>query len=315
MNLVSNIALNPGRIENGERKPYSCAVFSLEMTKEQLVQRMIASVSGVSLERIGKGKMDSADWKKIIQARTALAQTKIFIDDTSLIKPIQIMEKCIRLRNQYGLDVVMIDYLQLMSSDGDAESRQNEVAAITRYLKIMAKELAVPVILLSQLSRKVENRPDKTPMLSDLRESGAIEQDADIVMFIHREKDVDNPTDDAEIIIAKHRNGALGRVKLKYKAECTLFHDDPADRNVAYEQSLNVPPPYVGKAGVAGDTAAESAAETVTDYLADSEDPFGAGDGDRACGYREDPPIVEHYGADNYGDDTAVDEDELGDVF
>lgn len=248
MNMVTNIALQkPVRTSDGKSERYVCAVFSLEMNKEQLTQRMMASVAGVSLEKINKGNLDAKDWKKLAEAKTALNSARIFIDDTSMIRPIQIMEKCQRLRGQEGhLDVIMIDYLQLLMSDRASESRQNEVAEITRYIKIMAKELNVPVVLLSQLSRKVESRQDKTPILSDLRESGAIEQDADIVMFIHRDKDVDHPTEKAEIIIAKHRNGALARIPMKWLGEFTRFVDDDTRGEGAFD-ATHEPPPQTNK--------------------------------------------------------------------
>lgn len=239
MNIISNIALSH---QTGGKR-YSCAVFSLEMTREQLTQRLLCSVAGVSMSKASKGMLSNADFKQITVARKKLADSDIYIDDTSLIKPMQIMEKCIRLKNERGLDVVMIDYLQLLTSDSRRnENRQTEISEITRYLKIMAKELNVPILLLSQLSRKVEERTDKTPMLSDLRESGAIEQDADIVMFIHRSLNTDNSAinnrENVEIVFAKHRNGELGRVPLRWEGECVRFQDDLTDPNTATAMRL-----------------------------------------------------------------------------
>lgn len=223
MNIVENIAL----------KGYSCAVFSLEMSKEQLVQRMLCSVAGVNMENMVKGKMQKSEWLKVAKAREMLNNASIYIDESSMISPEEILSKCRRIKRKFGLDFVMIDYIQLMESKGRKEdNRQQEISTISRKLKILAKEINVPVLALSQLSRAVESEK-RRPQLSDLRESGAIEQDADIVMFIHRpdmgksaEKDLAAgkvQKNVAEIIIAKHRNGATGLVKLYFKGECTKF--------------------------------------------------------------------------------------------
>ncbi len=223
MNLVENIALT-GK---------SCAVFSLEMSKEQLVQRMLCAVANVSMSNALKGQMQKSEWLKIAKAREMLSNTRIFIDESSVITPEEILSKCRRLKRKHGLDFVMIDYIQLMDSKSRAkeENRQQQVSEISRNLKILAKELDVPVLALSQLSRAVESEK-RRPQLSDLRESGAIEQDADIVMFIHRpdigakEKELAEgkiQPNVAELIIAKHRNGATGMVKLYFKSECTKF--------------------------------------------------------------------------------------------
>ncbi|MBE5737869.1 MAG: replicative DNA helicase [Clostridiales bacterium] len=223
MNIVENVAL----------QGYTCAVFSLEMSKDQLVQRMMCSVAGVSMENATKGKMNKTEWLKIAQAREKLSSAKIFIDDSAMITPQQVLSKCRRLKSKHGLDLVMIDYIQLMSSEKSSKSdnRQQEISEISRNLKILAKEVNVPVLALSQLSRAVESRKGR-PQLADLRESGAIEQDADIVMFIHRpdknatEKEIAEgkvQKNVAEIIIEKHRNGPTGVVKLFFKGECTKF--------------------------------------------------------------------------------------------
>ncbi len=225
MNIVENVAL----------QGYTCAVFSLEMSKEQLAQRMMCSVAGVSMSNANKGIMNRTEWLKIAKAREMLANAKIYIDDSAMTNPQQIMSKCRRLKAKEGLDLVMIDYIQLMQAAGNKkhDNRQQEITEISRYLKILAKELNVPVIALSQLSRAIEQRKGR-PQLSDLRESGAIEQDADIVMFIHRpdrnatEKELAEGTvqkNVAEIIIEKHRNGGTGIVKLYFKGECTKFID------------------------------------------------------------------------------------------
>ena len=223
MNMVENVALT-GK---------SCAVFSLEMSKQQLVQRMMCAVAGVSMEHATKGQMTKMEWLKIAKAKELLSSTKIFIDDSAMITPQEILSKCRRLKRKNGLDLVMIDYIQLMTPDKrkNIENRQQEITEITRTLKLLAKEIDVPVLALSQLSRSVESRKGR-PVLSDLRESGAIEQDADIVIFIHRpdknanEKDVAEGKVEqnvAEIIVEKHRNGPQGVVKLYFKGECTKF--------------------------------------------------------------------------------------------
>ncbi|HEY8390629.1 MAG TPA: replicative DNA helicase, partial [Clostridia bacterium] len=185
MNIMSNIALNVGRkVTEGQKPKLHCAVFSLEMSREQLMQRLICSVAGVSMTHAAKGTLTAEEWKKIFAATKLLDNCELYIDDTSYIRPQEILNKCLRMRKEKGLDVVMIDYLQLITPNKErADSRAQEVADITRFLKITAKELNVPILLLSQLSRKSEERKGE-PQLSDLRESGAIEQDADIVMFI-----------------------------------------------------------------------------------------------------------------------------------
>ena len=226
MNLVENAAL---------RKDKVCAVFSLEMPRIQIVQRLLCAYANVSMEKALSGKLEAAEWKKLMLASDRLKKSRIYIDDSSRVTPAEILSKCRRLHSMAGgLDLVMIDYIQLMSS-GDsktagAENRQQEVASITRDLKIMAKELNVPVIALSQL-RRIQS---KEPQLSDLRESGAIEQDADIVMFINRPEATATAEElasgkivkgAAELIIAKHRNGSQGRIQLKCIGECTKFVD------------------------------------------------------------------------------------------
>ena len=225
MNIVENVATLSNKV---------CAVFSLEMGREQLTQRMLCSLAEVSMEDAIKGNLSKDQWFKIAAAREKLSKAKIFINDSTLITPTEMLSKCRRIKKKYGLDLVMIDYIQLMSSGGSktADNRQQEVSEISRSLKILAKELRVPVIALSQLSRSVESRADHRPQLSDIRESGAIEQDADIVMFIHRPDYYQNQADESkqpahpnisEIIVAKHRNGPTGTVELFFKSECTKF--------------------------------------------------------------------------------------------
>jgi replicative DNA helicase len=186
------------------------AMFSLEMSAEQLVQRLIAQETGIEMQRLRTGKLNDDEWPLFTHAIEVLADTHIWLDDTPAITPMQLRTKCRRLHLEYSLDLVIVDYLQLMSGDTRNDNRVQEVSYISRNLKILARELNVPVLSAAQLSRAVEQRADKRPMLSDLRESGSLEQDADIVLFIHRPDamDKENPVQDiAEIIVAKHRNG------------------------------------------------------------------------------------------------------------
>ncbi len=204
----------------------SVAVFSLEMSKEQLVQRMISSVSHVDLQKIISGRLDEEEWMKIINAMAPLSQAKVFIDDTAGISLMEMKAKCRRLKIEQGLDLIVIDYLQLMQAESRHENRQQEISAISRGLKALAKEMECPVVALSQLSRAPELRSDHRPILSDLRESGAIEQDADVVLFLYRDEYYNEDTDKkniGEVIIAKHRNGPTGTVELVWKKEFTKF--------------------------------------------------------------------------------------------
>ncbi len=186
------------------------AMFSLEMSSEQLVQRLIAQETGIDAQRLRSGKLGSEDWPLFTHAVEVLSDTNIFLDDTPGITPLQLRTKCRRLHMEYQLDLVIVDYLQLMSSDSRNDNRVQEVSFISRSLKVLARELDVPVLAAAQLSRAVEQREGKRPQLSDLRESGSLEQDADIVMFIHRPDTLDKDVAKqnlAEIIVAKHRNG------------------------------------------------------------------------------------------------------------
>ncbi len=202
------------------------AVFNLEMSREQLTNRIICSEALVSFQRMKDGSLEAADWIKIGENIARIGQAPIYIDDSSALSVAEIRAKCRRLKQRSGLGLVVIDYLQLMTGRGRAENRQQEVSEISRSLKILAKELNVPVLTLSQLSRGPESRTNKRPMLSDLRESGAIEQDADIVMFLYRDEYYNPDTEDkniAECIIAKHRNGETGTVKLWWDKNHTRF--------------------------------------------------------------------------------------------
>ena len=203
-------------------------IFSLEMSKEQLVLRMLCSDSRVDAHKLRTGRLQEKDWARLAKAYADLSASKVFIDDSSTVSPLEMRAKCRRLRAEHGLGLVIVDYLQLVTSTGRVENRQQEISAISRSLKGLAKELAVPVVALSQLSRAPEARTDRRPQLSDLRESGALEQDADIVMFIYREEEY-KPSDEnrgiAEIIIGKQRNGPTGTRKLAFIKEFTRFEN------------------------------------------------------------------------------------------
>ncbi len=193
-----------------QRHKKHVAIFSLEMSNEQLVQRLIAQETGIDTQRLRSGKLNEDEWPLFTHAIEVLADTHIFLDDTPAISPMQLRTKCRRLHMEYELDLVIVDYLQLMAGDTRTDNRVQEVSHISRSLKVLARELNVPVLTAAQLSRAVEQRADKRPVLSDLRESGSLEQDADIVMFIHRPDamEKDSPRQNvAEIIVAKHRNG------------------------------------------------------------------------------------------------------------
>lgn len=264
MNIVENAALNNDKV---------CAVFSLEMPEVQIIQRLMCGFAGVSMSDALSGKLESNDWKKLTKASEKLRKSRIYIDDSSRVTPAEILSKCRRIKskNNGQLDLIMIDYIQLMSS-GKKNAEQNrtqEVADITRELKIMAKELDVPVIALSQLRRM----QSKEPQLSDLRESGAIEQDADIVMFINR-PDV-GATDEelkkgniikgmADLIVAKHRNGGLDRIKLRFKGELTKFVNPEPGDGIEEPVYDNAPPPEYAPHSEESDGGA---------YFSDDENP------------------------------------------
>ena len=210
------------------KKNKAVAIFSLEMSKEQLVNRLFSLESQVDAQSLRTGNMKDSDWEKLIEGAGIIGQSKLIIDDTPGISISELRSKCRKYKLEHGLDIIIIDYLQLMTGSvgRSSESRQQEVSDISRQLKGLARELNVPVVSLSQLSRAVESRPDKRPMLSDLRESGAIEQDADVCMFIYRDDYYNPDTEDkniAEIIIAKQRNGPVGTVNLAWLGEYTKF--------------------------------------------------------------------------------------------
>ena len=210
------------------RKNLPCMVFSLEMSKEQLVNRMLSMESNVDAQKLRTGTLTDADWDAVVEGVGVIGNSKLIIDDTPGISITELRSKCRKMKLEYGLSLVIIDYLQLMSGSkkGGSDNRQQEISEISRSLKAIARELHAPVIALSQLSRACETRTDHRPMLSDLRESGAIEQDADVVMFLYRDdyynKDTEHPNE-ADVIIAKQRNGPIGTVNLIWKPEYTKF--------------------------------------------------------------------------------------------
>ncbi len=204
------------------------AVFSLEMSNEQLIQRLISQETGIDSQRLRTGKLNDDEWPKFTQAVEALSGTRIFLDDTPALTPLQLRTKCRRLHLEFKLDLILVDYLQLMSSGNRVENRVQEVSYISRNMKVMARELNVPVLAAAQLSRAVEQRADKEPQLSDLRESGSLEQDADIVMFIHRPEIYEKDTlkqNLAQIKIAKHRNGPVGTIELIFRSSLAKFEN------------------------------------------------------------------------------------------
>ncbi|MBO7406235.1 MAG: replicative DNA helicase [Clostridia bacterium] len=229
--LMLNIANN---VAAGKLK-YPVAIFNLEMSSSQLVKRMISTQTGIAGDRIRSGELDREEWRDIKDMVKDYKNVPIYIDDSTDVSVNSIRAKCRKLKLEKGIKMVIIDYLQLLTSGTRVENRVNEVGEISRALKLMAKELDIPVIVGSQLSRSVEKRDDKRPMLSDLRESGTIEQDADIVMFIYRDayyhKNEDSKFKDvAELIVQKHRNGSLGTVRLLYDGDHAAF------KNIAFNK-------------------------------------------------------------------------------
>lgn len=227
VNIAENIAIRNGK---------TVAIFNLEMPKEQLVRRILCSQAMVDSKKMLTGDFTGDDWQRICRVLDKVDASPLYIDDSATVTVSEIRAKCRRLKQTKGLSLIVIDYLQLMQSGSRSESRQQEVAEISRSLKILAKELDVPVIALSQLSRAVETRKDRRPMLSDIRESGSIEQDCDIVMFLYRDEYYNPDTEDknmAECIIAKHRNGKPDTIKLGWQGQYTKFV------NMEYRQEEN----------------------------------------------------------------------------
>jgi replicative DNA helicase len=224
MNIAENVAIK-------EQTPV--AVFSMEMPGEQLAMRMMSSLGRIDQHRVRTGKLEDDEWPRMTSAMSILAETKLFIDDTPAMTPIEVRARCRRLAREHGqLGLVVLDYLQLMQGSGSSENRVGEISEISRSLKALAKELNVPVIALSQLNRNLEQRPNKRPVPSDLRESGSIEQDADLIVFIYRDEVYHPDSPDkgtAEIIIAKQRNGPIGTVRLTFLGQYTRFENFISD--------------------------------------------------------------------------------------
>ncbi len=216
------------------------AIFSLEMSNEQVVQRLIAQETGIDAQRLRTGKLTQDEWPLFTHAIEVFSDARIFLDDTPAITPLQLRTKCRRLHMEFGLDLIILDYIQLMGGDQRMENRVQEVSYISRHLKILARELNVPVLAAAQLSRAVEQRTDKRPVLSDLRESGSLEQDADVVMFIYRpdQYEKDTPRKNiAEIIVAKHRNGPVGSVELVFRSALAKF-ENAATKYLSVEEGM-----------------------------------------------------------------------------
>ena len=219
MNIAENAAI-------GHRAPV--AVFSMEMPGEQLAMRMISSLGRIDQHHIRTGQLTDEDWPRITSAVHMLSEAKMYVDDTPALSPSEIRARARRMKRKHGLGLIVIDYLQLMQVGGSSENRATEISEISRGLKALAKELSVPVIALSQLNRSLEQRTDKRPIMSDLRESGAIEQDADVIVFIYRDEvyNEDSPQKGtAEIIIAKQRNGPIGKSMLTFLGKYTKFEN------------------------------------------------------------------------------------------
>ena len=219
VNIAENAAIK------GE---HSVAIFSMEMPGEQLAMRMMSSLGRIDQHKVRTGKLEDDDWPRLTSAVGMLQETRMFIDDTPALTPAELRARCRRISRESGLDLVVVDYLQLMQVAGTNENRATEISEISRSLKAMAKELKVPVIALSQLNRSLESRTDRRPVMSDLRESGAIEQDADVILFIYRDEVYDEESNDkgiAEIIISKQRNGPIGKVKLAFRGQYTRFEN------------------------------------------------------------------------------------------
>lgn len=219
MNIAENAAI-------GSKLPV--AIFSMEMPGEQLAMRMMASLGRINAHKVRTGKLDDDDWPRLTSAIGMLADAPIFIDDTPALTPLEVRARARRIKREHGLSLIVLDYLQLMQSSDSSENRATEISTITRGLKSLAKELNVPLIALSQLNRSLEQRPNKRPVMSDLRESGAIEQDADVIFFIYRDEVYNEDSADkgtAEIIIGKQRNGPIGTRRLTFLGEYTRFEN------------------------------------------------------------------------------------------
>jgi replicative DNA helicase len=220
LNIAENAAFGPAQAKVG--------VFSMEMSREQLAFRMVSSLGRVDQSLLRTGRLGDEDWSRINTAINMMKSSGIYIDDTPALTPTEVRARARRLKREHGLDLIVLDYLQLMQVAGGRENRATEISEISRSLKALAKELSVPVIALSQLNRSVEQRTDKKPVMSDLRESGAIEQDADVIMMIYREEVYNQETPRkgiADIIITKQRNGPVGEIELTFLGKYTKFEN------------------------------------------------------------------------------------------
>ncbi len=242
LNLAEHVSL---------RQKKTVAFFSLEMGKVSLMQRILSSEAKVSMSDLRTGRIQDALWPKLIHSASILAEAPLYIDDSAGLSPFEIRARCRRLKAKHGLDCIMIDYLQLMDLKQKVESRERAVSEISKSLKMIAKEMNIPVIALAQLNRSVESRSDRRPMLSDLRESGSIEQDADVIMMLYRDEyyDKDDPEKQgaAEVIIGKQRNGPTGTVKLKFEAKYNRFRDADPEHYSGSQSAPQIPPQAISQ--------------------------------------------------------------------
>ncbi len=228
MNLVEYAAI---------KQELPVAVFSMEMPSEQLAMRMMSSFGRINASRLRTGKLEDEDWPRVTSAVTLLQNAPVYIDDTPALTPTDLRARARRLKREHGLGMIVVDYLQLMRAPGSGDNRANEIAEISRGMKALAKEMEVPVIALSQLNRSLEQRPNKRPVMSDLRESGSIEQDADVILFLYRDEVYNEDSPDrgtAEVIIGKQRNGPIGSVRVSFRGEYTRF-ENLARESYGYE--------------------------------------------------------------------------------
>ncbi len=252
------------------------------MPAEQLVKRMLCSIGKVDMTHVNAGTLDAGEWKRLAEAKAKLDKSKIFIFDSAQTTPMELLSRCRRLKREHGLDLVMVDYVQLMTTGKRVESRQLEISEITRTMKIAARELDVPILLLSQMSRDIEKRTSRRPQMSDLRESGAIEQDADIIMFIYREHDMTDTSvepdkrDKVELIIAKHRNGEPGSVDMRWVGKYISFVD--IDNSAATAQMQAPPTENTGMFDGADEAdMRETSAAEILEKGGDGDDDGGLG--------------------------------------
>jgi len=246
VNIAEAAALKQAH-DNPEEKPKPILIFSLEMPADSLVMRMLSSLGGIEQNKIRTGALNEQDWSRVVSAIGLISEGPIFIDDSAALSPMEVRARARRLAKEHGqLGLILIDYLQLMQIPGRQENRTLEISEISRSLKALAKELKVPVVALSQLNRSLEQRPNKRPVMSDLRESGAIEQDADLIMFIYRDEVYNPDTEEkgkAELIIGKQRNGPIGTVNLTFQGQFTRFQNYISNQAIDPVFAQSLPPP------------------------------------------------------------------------